>query len=302
MCHKIPGFIEKAGRAGVNRVFIGLENINPAALKEVRKGQNRITEYRSMLQAWHNVGALSYAGYILGFPGDTPQTILRDIEIIKRELPLDLLEFFILTPLPGSQDHKRLHEQGVAMDADLNNYDLEHVTTAHPAMSNQEWRDIYWKAWDAYYTPEHVETVIRRATVWGYKPRPMMVKLLSFYACIRFEKIHPLEGGLVRRRYRRDRRPGLPREKPVLFHLRYVGEMLSKYARFFHMTWQYRRILKRVVGEAATSTYTDLAMAPVREDELDRLDMFTATTGARGAVDRVRLRRGAGKRLASRHA
>src|SRR5581483_7619993 len=29
LCHKIPNFIEKATRAGVRRVFIGLENINP---------------------------------------------------------------------------------------------------------------------------------------------------------------------------------------------------------------------------------------------------------------------------------
>ena len=79
MSHKIPGFIDKAGRAGVNRVFIGLESINPDALKAARKGQNQITEYRAMLQAWHRAGALTYAGYILGFPGDTPDSIERDI-------------------------------------------------------------------------------------------------------------------------------------------------------------------------------------------------------------------------------
>jgi radical SAM superfamily enzyme YgiQ (UPF0313 family) len=71
MAHKIRGFIEKAARAGVDRVFIGLENINPESLKDARKGQNRITEYRAMLQAWHRVGTLTYAGYIIGFPGDT---------------------------------------------------------------------------------------------------------------------------------------------------------------------------------------------------------------------------------------
>src|SRR4051812_22054641 len=38
--HKIKGFIEKAARAGVSRVFIGLENINPDSLKEAHKGQN----------------------------------------------------------------------------------------------------------------------------------------------------------------------------------------------------------------------------------------------------------------------
>src|SRR5215475_8688300 len=108
LCHRIPNFIEKAGRAGVRRVFIGLENINPENLLGAKKRQNRITEYRAMLQGWRAVGAITYAGYIIGFPGDTKASILRDVEIIKRELPLDILEFFFLTPLPGSEDHQQL--------------------------------------------------------------------------------------------------------------------------------------------------------------------------------------------------
>lgn len=52
MCHKIPRFIEKAKRAGVTRVFIGLENINPDNLASAKKKQNKITEYRKMLLAW----------------------------------------------------------------------------------------------------------------------------------------------------------------------------------------------------------------------------------------------------------
>ena len=47
-------------------------------------------------------GIITLAGYILGFPADTVETIRRDIEIIKRELAVDMLEFFCLTPLPGS--------------------------------------------------------------------------------------------------------------------------------------------------------------------------------------------------------
>ncbi|MDQ2693925.1 MAG: radical SAM protein, partial [Pseudomonadota bacterium] len=260
MCHKIPGFIDQAGRAGVDRVFIGLENINPEALKEVRKGQNRITEYRAMLQAWHRIGALTYAGYILGFPGDTAETVARDIRIIQRELPVDLLEFFILTPLPGSQDHRNLTLQGVAMDPDMNRYDLEHVTTAHPVLSRDELQALYRRAWDLYYTPEHVETVLRRARLGGYPTAGMMVKLLSFYACVCLENIHPLEGGLVRRKYRRDRRPGLPLEKPLLFHGKYLAEMLLKYARLLRLTLHYRRIRRRVEREdpAAAAAAADV--------------------------------------------
>ena len=75
LCHKIPNFIEKDGRAGVRRVFIGLENINPDNLIAAKKRQNKITDYREMLQKWRDHGAITYAGYILGFPGDTKQSI-----------------------------------------------------------------------------------------------------------------------------------------------------------------------------------------------------------------------------------
>jgi hypothetical protein len=65
-----------------------------------------------MLQAWRKRKVVTYAGYILGFPTDTPESIARDIEIIKKELPIDILEFFFLTPLPGSEDHKTLLAKG----------------------------------------------------------------------------------------------------------------------------------------------------------------------------------------------
>ena len=114
LCHRIPGFIEKAARAGCNAVFIGLENINPQSLMGAKKRQNKITEYRDMLQAWrarqgHDLGRLHPR-----LSHDTPEAIARDIDIIQRELPIDILEFFILTPLPGSQDHKVLHLKGHA--------------------------------------------------------------------------------------------------------------------------------------------------------------------------------------------
>jgi radical SAM superfamily enzyme YgiQ (UPF0313 family) len=156
MCHRIPRFIEKAGRAGVTRVFIGLESINPDSLLGAKKRQNKITEYRKMLLQWKAVGATTYAGYILGFPTDTPETIRRDIRIIQRELPIDLLEFFCLTPLPGSEDHKRLHLAGAPLDPDLNKYDLEHVCTTHSLMSRDEWKKIYRDAWDTFYSAQHM--------------------------------------------------------------------------------------------------------------------------------------------------
>jgi len=288
LCHKIPNFITKAARAGVTRVFLGLENINPESLVGAKKRQNRIAEYRNMLLAWKRVGCFTYAGYILGFPADTPETIVRDIRIIQRELPLDLLEFFCLTPLPGSEDHKKLHLAGVAMDADLNKYDLEHVTTGHARMSKAEWELAYRLAWETYYTPEHMETVMRRAVATGISPGKMMFLLLWFHGCVTLEKIHPLEGGYLRRKVRTERRPGLPIESPLTFYPRYVAELVVKHARLARMVWRMARVRRALKRDPAARSYMDTALTPVRDDDLDMLEMFQVTDAARAAGEKAR--------------
>ncbi|TFH24311.1 MAG: radical SAM protein [Myxococcales bacterium] len=286
-CHRIPRFIEKAGRAGVEKVFIGLENINPESLQGSRKTQNNITEYRRMLQAWHSVGAVTLAGYILGFPTDTPASILRDIRIIQRELPVDVLEFFILIPLPGSQDHKELVEQGVALDPDMNSYDSVHVTAPHPRMSKQEWVDVYHQAWDAYYTPAHAETVMRRARDWGERANKLKWVMLSFHSTAKIERLHPLDGGLFRRKYRRDRRRGLSLENPAVFYGRYLWEVVHKQARLLAMVASYQRIYRRSARGDSPSVTGDLAMEPIRDEELSSLELFTATPAARSVATKA---------------
>lgn len=288
LCHKIPGFIEKAGRAGVKRVFIGLENINPENLAAASKRQNRITEYRRMLQAWRSIGVLTYAGYILGFPADTPASIRRDIEIIQRELPVDLLEFFYLTPLPGSADHKTLFESGVAMDADLNRYDLNHATTGHATMSRAELEQTYRDAWEAYYSPAHIETILRRARASGISVGNTLFLCLWFYGCVTLERIHPLEGGWWRKKVRTDRRPGLPIENPVIFHVRYWAEQIAKHWTMLQLVRRYGRLRRRIKADPGARAYSDLSLTPVQDDEMDALEMYTLSQSAQHAVSKAR--------------
>lgn len=286
LCHRIPRFIEKAGRAGVNRVFIGLENINPDNLLGAKKKQNRITEYRTMLQAWKRIGAITYCGYIIGFPNDTVERILNDIEVMKAELPVDLVEFFILTPLPGSEDHKILDAKGVAMDPDMNNYDTEHVTTAHPKMSAKEWQSVYEQAWHAFYAPQHVETIMRRAAACGMKPQRLKKLLLGFYGSQAIEGVHPLQGGYVRLKFRKDRRPSFPVESPLQFYPAYAAETLGKLAKFIGLYFTYSRILRRVLKDSAP--YEDLALKPASDIDLDELSIFSLTDTAKAAADKAR--------------
>ncbi len=285
LCHKIENFVAKAKRAGVARVFIGLENINPDNLMAAKKRQNRITEYRLMLQEWRNHQILTYAGYILGFPADTPEKIAHDIEVIKRELPIDILEFFCLTPLPGSEDHQNLHKHGIAMDPDMNIYDLEHVCTGHALMTKDEWQGIYNKAWDLYYSDDHLETLMKRMLVSGNKPERIWAHALQFAGSIRYEKVHPLQGGYFRRKVRTQRRSGLPVESPLIFYPRRVWEALSTYIPFAGFALRLWIKCQQVKRDPANKNYTDLALTPVTDHgEDESLEMFAHTDAAQAAV------------------
>ena len=288
LCHKIPNFVEKAKRAGATRVFIGLENINPDNLAAAKKRQNKITEYRKMLLAWKAQGMMTLAGYILGFPGDTPETIRRDIAIVQKELPLDVVEFFCLTPLPGSEDHQALWNKGVAMEPDLNRYDTEHACAPHPTMSGQEWEAIYHEAWSLYYTPEHMKTLLRRTAATG-GPMGSLVKLLfTFSTTDRLEKVHPLQSGIFRLKHPSERRPGLPRESSWVFWPRFVWESFSKHA---IMAGTIGRLLlwkMAIARDPNARAYMDQALTPVRDDEDVTLDLLTKTSGARAAVAHIK--------------
>ncbi|MCA1409209.1 hypothetical protein I6F19_32805, partial [Ensifer sp. BRP08] len=86
-----------------------------------------------MLLAWKAQGIMTLAGYILGFPADTPETIRRDIAIIQHELPV---RFHLITAsdLAGTdkiaaliessieaKDDKQFEESFAQMTAECNN-------------------------------------------------------------------------------------------------------------------------------------------------------------------------------------
>ena len=284
LCHKIPNFIEKATRAGTNRVLVGMESINAANLIAAKKRQNKITEYRKMLLAWKNAGAITTAGYILGFPFDTPESIREDIEIIKKELPLDILEFFILTPLPGSEDHKVLYTKGEWMDPDMNRYDGEHAVSNHPKMTKEVWEEVYQDAWRTFFTPEHMETLLRRGAAAKCSMSRLVTFIYMFASSVPIEGVHPLQGGILRRKYRLDRRPGMPIEPALVFYPKFAWQSAVKAWRYWRGFRQEKALLKRILNDPNRYDYSDLATRPLAHNELESLDLFHETRGGEEAV------------------
>ncbi|MGH9818897.1 MAG: radical SAM protein, partial [Pyrinomonadaceae bacterium] len=190
-----------------------------------------------------------------------------------------------LTPLPGSEDHKKLYESGVAMDEDLNKYDLNHDVTGHPNMSREEWRETYHAAWETYYTDDHVETVLRRAIATGTSAGKTMFFIVWFKGCLGIEKIHPLEGGFFRRKNRKNRRPGMPLENAFLFYPGYLAETLRKQFSWISLYTRMRMIYRRVKHDPQRLNYMDIALEPVTDHEEER-ELFQ-TDAAQGYLEKA---------------
>jgi len=262
LAHRIPRFIDKIYEAGANIIFIGLENINPDNLEAVKKRQNRIEEYREMFMAWKKHGVVIVCGYIVGFPNDTKESILRDVDFIKRELPVDMLYLNFLTPLPGSEDHRAMARAGRWMDPDHNKYDLNHAVTHHERMSDDDWRSAYWEAHRRFYSFAHTQRVFDRMVQLGHRrPRLTLGNLLVYREGPRLERVAFSEFGLRRIVRRTQRRHGLPLESPLAFYPKTMAKAVWKTAvylrtygvlrfQLWRAEWRYRDKATTIVDPA----------------------------------------------------
>ena len=91
---------------------------------------------------------------------------------------------------------------------------------------------------------------------------------------IDFEKMHPLECGFLRRKSRRDRRPGFPIEPAWRFYPKYLTETAVNQVRWVWLYLRLRRLYLRIKHDPERLRYTDFAMAAVADDEAETRALF----------------------------
>ncbi len=211
--YRIPDFVTLAAAAGCSQVFIGMESINAKNLKATGKGQNRVQDYQNLIAAWHDARVATHVAYIIGFPFDTPESVLEDIERLKKELQVEQASFFMLTPIPGSRDHERMVRAGEVIDPDLNNYDSFHETYRHPNFKPGEWYATYRKAWESFYSFDYMRDVLARANPDNYWN--IFRNFIWYRNSVLIERGHPMIHGFFRLKDRTERRPGFPVESRI---------------------------------------------------------------------------------------
>jgi len=235
LARKPQDFVRLAAQAGCSQVFIGMESVNPQNLQAEGKGQNHVEEYQNIIKEWHDAGIVVHTGYIIGLPFDTQTQVHEDIRYLMDVIQPDQASFFMLTPLPGSHDHREMKKRGEWMDPDFNKRDSFHATIEHPNMTSEEWTQVYEDAWKTFYSKENMIKILSR---WSHNPKVYwnLMSLFFWYknAAV-IEKEHPMIAGFFRLKERLSRRPGFAVDSlPVHLWMRAkeVFHLLIAWAKF----------------------------------------------------------------------
>jgi len=222
--YRTPEFVEKASQAGCCSVFIGMESLNPRNLADAGKIQNHIEEYGAAMRAWRKARVRPQVGYIIGLPHDTAESVGEDVERLILEVQPDQASFFMMIPLPGSADHKRLVESGVAIDPDYNKYDSCHETMPQARMTGEEWMRAYREAWSRFYRLENMKAILGRVDPSIYWD--VFRNFLWYKYALAVEGAHPMLTGFFRLKDRTTRRPGFAQDGRWAHLRRRIPEVL----------------------------------------------------------------------------
>ena len=120
--------------------------------------------------------------------------------------------------------------------------------------------------------------MLRRVAATKANASNALFLITWFMGSINIEHIHPLEGGFLRLKFRRDRRPGFALEPVWSFYPKYFAGLASKLVRWTALYVKLRRIYLRIKHDPQRYAYTDIAMTPVAADEAATHELFN--TGA----------------------
>ena len=151
-----PELIELLGRAGCFNIFLGVESFDRDTLKAANKFQNHPSRYRDIVRLCREHGIATTFANILGFPQDTTERILDHLGAL-REIGPEMAAFYVLTPIPGTEQYAHFLAEGLISETNMDRFDASSLTWRHPTLSDRELQELVFRCYrDFFAVPDAV--------------------------------------------------------------------------------------------------------------------------------------------------
>jgi radical SAM superfamily enzyme YgiQ (UPF0313 family) len=195
-----PEIVELLGKAGCFQMFVGVESFDRETLLAARKGQNRPATYHEIVRMCraHHIGA--HFSNILGFPNDTESSILEHLDELRAMGP-NCASFYILTPIPGTEQYDEFLADGMITEANLDRFDTTCLTWRHPNLQAEQLQRLMYSCYRKLFSMSHF---IQNMRDFNYRqPSAFLhameqVGMTAFKRFCAWKRMHPMSGGVGR--------------------------------------------------------------------------------------------------------
>lgn len=185
-------------RAGCVQVFVGVESFDRAILKAARKTQNDPTKYSDLVRLCHRHGITTHFSNILGFPEQDEAAIAEHLRVLRAMRPY-LASFYVLTPIPGTDQYEDFRRDGLIEETNLDRFDATNAVWRHPRIAPRRLEQLMFQGYRDFYSTRHVlsQTFGHRWNApWFVHGVGIGYAAFARHAARR--AMHPMAGGLWR--------------------------------------------------------------------------------------------------------
>jgi len=203
--------IQLAAASGCEALFIGLESISAASLRETGKAFNQPQRYLDGIQKLHDAGIAVQTGLVFGFDNDDVTVFERTLAFLEKA-GVDVASIGSLTPFPGTPIFRKLAQEGRILTRDWSKYNARADVVFRPRQMtpDQLQAGVEWTTKQFYSLSSISRRLLAgsRTGLWWNLPRNLGYKMA-------FDK-------LGRRGYNPASQPGHTLSRP--------GESLASFA------------------------------------------------------------------------
>lgn len=156
-----PGVVEKMAEANMRVVIIGIEAATQTALDRMKK-KTTLGDIHRACEILEKNGILIWAGHIIGNMEDTYEDVASLIAMSKR-LPLDIAQFTVITPYPGTDLYETAVENELIEEYDFTEYCECEPPMHTPRLSRIELMELEIKAYMEFYG---IRAMLKRSIRW----------------------------------------------------------------------------------------------------------------------------------------
>ena len=161
--------VELSKQAGCIAWLIGFESITQETITQAGKKTNKIEKYGKAVKNIHKNKMAVIADFMFGFDNDTKKVFDDTLKAINK-LKIDVADFSILTPFPGTPIYNILKKENRILEDEWSKYNMYNVVFQPKNMNADELRFGVKKMYNTFYSNKNTIKRIIRSFRLGFYP------------------------------------------------------------------------------------------------------------------------------------